>query len=213
MPKSILRLLLVLVFTPMSAIATVIGFSASNALRDNNLDDTPDELAWYASNYVYHAIGESRTFAEFDLRALPAITSASVQFDVRRYNSGAMQLQVYGYLGNGSVELSDWHAAGSLLSSLSIDPYVDRGDLLAFSVDVTGALSAAQAAGASYFSLYFRDPTRATDFNEGLLTVGNFSIATPGIAAPAAVPEAAATAGLLLAALAGCVALPRRRQS
>lgn len=212
MSKKALPLALLLTLMPAFAHAAYVYPVAGNAMRDNNNDGVADELTPYSANYVFKSpstMSESRTFAELDISALGAFTSASLQFMAFRYNEQDTQLAVYGYQGNGVIQLSDWNAGGTLLAVTPvIQGYADwsqRGEGINFSYDITASLQAAKAAGSHYYSIYFTKPVAQDD---ALVTVGNYSIITPSIAAP--VPDSSST--LVLAAIATTAALALRRR-
>lgn len=219
---------------PCAANATMIWYTAANAIADYDGDGVPDALTPSSSNYVANYTYanapevplEWRTFVEFALpSSIPDFQSASFNFIVGRNNTPhvpAQQIAAYAYFGNGTVELSDWNAPGVLLGlTTPIAGYLpdlsNQGEGLQFNLDVTTQLKAAIAANASHFSVYFLNPSRSTvDSSDplgysSLLTVGNYEIMTRET--PVGVADTGSTLGLSVAALAGLIALHRRRRS
>lgn len=238
MPIKRLLALLVLTLAPAALMAGpyVTYESAANAIRDNNGDGTPDALAPYAQDYVYHdasiytptSTEESRAFVEFALSpALGSFNSAVLNFDAFRYNSPHVPpqtLSLYGFQDDGTISLSDWNASATLLGTTApIAGYAtnaQRGQSVPLSFNITGAFQAAVNAHASHFAIYVKNPVVSlTDSGDplgysSLLTVDNFTITTSTVQ-PSHVPDSGSMLTLLAlaaAALAGLAAMERRRQ-
>ena len=192
---------------PYEVLADTIGYTTSNAIRDNTkADGVPDELAPYARNYVVNNgwVGvpeeytwESRTFVEFNLsKASKYFNYAELLFSVFRYNTPHMPdqiIKVNSYQGNGIIELNDWFAASNFVGVTEqikgfSDDTTNRGDRIDFSIDITASLLSAFDSGYLYYGVSFSNPnTTFVDSRDplgygSLLTVGNYQISTEYIA-------------------------------
>ena len=114
--------------------------------------------------------GEERSIAEFDIQSVPDqldgdITQATFEVQVSGTQTGALgqridavpsSISVYGYVGNGMAEQSDFQA-GTLLDTIDTTG-VARGDILTF--DITDFIDTVIADNASFAGL----AVRANDF-------------------------------------------------
>jgi hypothetical protein len=181
----------------------------------SNFDGLGDEL--FPGNFdtvVKGTIGEAAEFAEINIRSLSVppstvISNAVFQAQIFTFETSGLgvgsenpgTLGIFGYVGNGIAEASDFEA-GRLLNTIDISS-ASAGDILTF--DVTAFTQQLVSNGDSFAGFGIRA------LNLGALTLGgaNFPGISPTLtietaAAPEPVPEPASVLGILaVAVLAG----------
>lgn len=185
-------------------------------------DGLGDEVFSTFNTVVLGSFGEAAEFAEFDLRDFSVtsgevITSATFQVQLTSLEVGGLgvpfgvnpnNLGVYGYVGNGIAEASDFQA-GTLLKVLNISS-ASVGDILSF--DVTAFINNL-VNGSNPFAGF---GIRAQEFG-GLAIEESSSVGVPRLtiktaAVTASIPESSSTLGLLAFGVIGASSAVVRNQ-
>jgi len=117
---------------------TVLTNSVIGTIRDNPKNNVPDEGFGFVFQALNQPIQEDRGIAEFDISGLTLPVGQAVLnlTQVGSMGDGIM-VDVYGYTGNGILELSDF-LLGTLITSFTVP--VGAGS--AINVDVTNFINA-----------------------------------------------------------------------
>lgn len=151
MKKIVLLLLAAFLSAPSYAGIVTINAAADQTISDNNQDGVPDGFLSIGDGFLRTGFYPShwRSAIEFDLAALgtsPSITSADL---LLRDGGSSLDgiLNIWGYIGDGTIGLGDGAETGLLVGAVNI---VAAAGIQDFSIDVTTFLQGAVDGGASY---------------------------------------------------------------
>jgi hypothetical protein len=155
---------------------TVLGSVVDDAggIADGTFDRVQSGAEVDATNnFTYRAV------MEFAIPSLPAgavVTSAQLIWTLGSSTDPPVTVQLYGYVGNGVLEISD-ALATNLLATVSV-PGVPSGGPIPFSIDVTTFASDLVASNDAFAGFMFRLPVeppvgvqKATTFNDPMLQI------------------------------------------
>ena len=196
-----------------------ITFEVGDGFFTEPFDGKGDADAVFPGNFdtvVLGTFGEAAEFAEFDISgfSIPpeeAIASAKFQVELTSLEVGGLgvnfgenpdNLGVYGYVGNGIAEASDFQA-GTLLNTIDISSAF-VGQILNF--DVTPFVQSLVSNSNSFAGF----GVRAQEF--GGLALRRFPTLTIATAVPTSVPEPASVLGLLTFGALGATKVIKRKQ-
>jgi len=190
---------------------------------DINFDGLGDEVFDTFNIVLLGTTGEAREIAEFGISGFsipPSEVISGATFQVRISSTIVCglglsctgdtpdSLGVYGYVGNGIAEASDFQA-GTLLDTIA-PPSYSAGQLLTF--DVTAFVQSLVSNGDSFVGL----GVRAQEFGgiaiEELSTLGFPRLTITTAAVPATIPEPTSALGLLAFGAFGAGSMLKRKQ-
>lgn len=171
-----------------------VDFEVIDGGSEDPFDGLGDAVFSTFNTVVLGTTGESAEFAEFDISGFSVppgevITSAYLQVQLTNLQVGGLgvnfgenpdSLGVYGYVGNGIAEASDFEA-GTLLNTLDISS-ASVGDILTF--DVSAFAQDLVTNGESFVGL----GVRAQDFG-GLAIEESSTVGVPSLTITTAVPS------------------------
>ncbi len=120
---------------------------------------------------------DERSVIEFDVTGMDGsrLWEASFEFEIPSYSSGREPVEIYGYSGNGSMELADATAAGELLGSYIAEDF----GLGSHSIPLDAGLLATLLDGSDYVGLRLQGSVSGTNSSVGEL--GPYSSPEPTI--------------------------------
>jgi MYXO-CTERM domain-containing protein len=204
--------LMILLIGSFSSKATML-FPTTDAIRDNNGNGVADEVASYASDYLFHTeFDESRVFNEFDISWLPlvgiTVETATLHFSLVNYENYSFVpdlsnfVQLHSYVGDDNITLEDWYNPSNLLiDTFEITEYSgpEGFEILELSFDISDLVKSFVTSGELNIGIAANDPVAHSSFDPpGLLTLNNMRISLneQSVAEPVSEPGLFALLGL-----------------
>lgn len=202
-------------FLPTSAIAASVILTPTadgdvQTFGGDDVDTTDTVVSFTQSGGLVR-----NSILEYDLSSIAngsTIDSASLEITLTRFVSGGPNtFDVFGYNGDGTVNIADFDAAGTLVIDSTIANGGAAGDTRSFNLTNLAPLTAALVGDMLTLRIE-TDSFLSSNFASLENTTYDAAQLTINYTAPAAVPVPA-TLPLLATGMAGFVALKRRRKS